>query len=132
MFNFRLENTKEYYPLLQKRWKSHNFPDVHILSLPENVFVASNEYGDVYSCFMYLTNSKMVYIAYPLSNLEIPKENREGGLEYLIENMLEFAKDRGYLIAYTTSPIKPVQDALLSEGFVVGDPSVVQYFKIIT
>jgi hypothetical protein len=119
-------------------WKSHkveyngemiSFPPVHLAFLPQKTFVVSDNNSDLYCACFYETDSAMCYVAYPISNLETSKEQREGGLEALFDSMEEYAKKEGYFLMYTTSPIKAVQDALLNVGYVFGDIAVSQLLK---
>ena len=125
----RIEKTTEFYQTTSKWWGLHQFPVVHISFLPVNVFVVSNDGEDLYSCFFYHTDSALGWIAYPLSNPEIPKEKRVGAIDFLLAEIEKYAKENGYYLLFTTSPIKPIQDLLLSNGFTEGDVSVSHFFK---
>lgn len=125
----RIEKTSDFYLTAVKWWQKHRFPAPHISFLPVNVFVVSRDGNDLYCCFFYHTDSALAWLAYPISNLEIPKEKRIGALDFLILEMEKYAKENGYYLMFTTSPVKPVQDTLLSLGYKEGDISVNQYFK---
>lgn len=125
----RVEKTKDFYDTAKKWWKRHKFPIIHLSFLPVNVFVVSNNDQDLYCMFFYETDSALAYLAYPISNLEVPKEQRKGGFEFLLNEMEKYAIKEGYYLNYTTSPVKVVQDALLNVGYVEGDILVNQYFK---
>ena len=128
----RIEKTSDYYETVKSFWESHCFPAVHISFLPVNVFVVSNDGEDLYSCFFYHTDSAMAWLAYPVSNLSVPKEKRIGALDFLILEMEKYAREKGYYLMFTTSPVKRVQDTLLSLGYNEGDVLVTQYFKMLS
>ena len=83
----------------------------------------------IYSCCFYETDSALGYVAYPISNLSVAKEKRQGAFELLLKGIDRYAISKGYLLLYTTSPLKVVQDALLNVGYGIGDKNVNQYFK---
>jgi hypothetical protein len=125
----RIEKTEDYYKTAKRFWDLHNFPNVHISFLPQKVFVVSNEVEDLYCMFFYETDSSLAYLAYPISNLEVPKEKREGAFQFLLDEIEKYALKESYYLLYTTSPVKPVQDALLGVGYSEGDVNVTQYLK---
>lgn len=125
----RKELTKKFYDTAKEWWSKHSFPFIHISFLPVNVFVVSDNDQDLYCMFFYHTDSALAYLAYPISNLEASKKEREGGFEFLLNEMEKYALKEGYYLTYTTSPLKVVQDTLLNLGYIEGDISVNQYFK---
>lgn len=136
--NVRIEKTVNFYETILLWWSKHSilvkgdkipFPPVHLSLLPENVFIVSNEGQDLYSIFFYNTDSALAYLAYPTSNKSVPKEKREGALEFLMKGVESYAIEQGYYLTYTTSPVIQVQIALLNSGYVEGDMQVNQYFK---
>ncbi|MFK5981447.1 MAG: hypothetical protein QM499_00920 [Flavobacteriaceae bacterium] len=130
--------TKDFYNVVSKWWNNHqilhegkkiSYPLIPLSILPQNVFVVSDDKYDLYCIFFYQTDSAMSWLAYPTSNLEAPKKNRKGALEFLINEVERYAREHNYFLLFTTSPVKPVQDALLSVGFVIGDEKVSQFYK---
>jgi hypothetical protein len=126
-----LLKTEEFYPVLKYWWESHKFTPVDIKVLPEQVFVASEGDTPLYSMFLYETNSRLCWIAWQLANPEATKKQKTGGLDFLIKEVTRYAKEKGFVLAFTTSPIKPVQDSLLKADYVEGDLQVNQYFKVL-
>lgn len=134
----RKELTKDFYETVLSWWGKHKilvgdkripFPAIPIAFLPQNVFVASDNGKDLYSCFLYHTDSGLCWLAYPVSNLETTKEEREGALEFLFNEMEIYAREQGYFLMFTTSPVKAVANALKGVGYVEGDVLVTQYLK---
>lgn len=125
----RIEKTENFYATARKWWTLHKFPFIHISFLPVNVFVVSKDDQDLYCCFFYHTDSALCWVAYPISNLDIPKEKRAGALEFLFNEMELYARKEGYYLMFTTSPLKAVSDVLLKIGYIEGDIAVNQYFK---
>ena len=121
--------TKDFYETAKLWWKSHGFPIVHISLLPVYVFVVSDNNDDLYCCFFYNTDSALAYLAYPISNIKIDKEKRNGALEYLFNEIEKHARKDGYYLMYTTSYIPAVMKALEKTGYKEGDVLVNQFFK---
>ena len=128
----RIERTKVFYPTAVSWWKSHRFPTPHELLLPPNVFIVSDDTHDLYCCWLYRTDSLLAYLAYPISNLETTKKQREGALKFLFKEVGVYAKKEGFAVIYTTSPVVPVIEALTESGYTEGDLLVNQYFRQVT
>ena len=130
--------TEEFYETVVKWWNNHkilhkgeiiSYPAYPISILPQTVFVVSDDEYDLYCVFFYATDSALAWIAYPTSNVESPKENREGALEFLFKGVEKYARENNYFLLFTTSPVESVQKSLLSADFEVGDEQVNQYYK---
>ena len=126
-----LIRTKDFYTVLSYWWESYGFTPVGIEVLPEQVFVVSKGDTPLYSMFLYETNSKLCWVAWQLANPDTSTREREGGLDFIIKEVTRYAKEKGFTLVFTTSPVKPVQDSLLESGYVEGDLKVNQYFKIL-
>lgn len=137
----RIEKTDNFYDTAKLWWSRHSisyqgktipFPPVNRLFLPVNVFIVSENGEDLYSCFFYHTDSHLCWLAYPISNLKASVKKRQGGLEFLFKEMEKYAHKQGYVLMFTTTPVKNEQKALLNIDYVEGDISVSQYFKQIS
>lgn len=138
MLEVRQESTEDFYNTVKDWWnnksilyegKRISYPIIPIPILPKTVFIVSNDGEDLYCMFFYHTDSRLAWIAYPTSNPFVEKAKREGALDYLTLEVEKYAKEEGYYLLFTTSPVKPVQDCLMRVGFVVGDETVNQYYK---
>lgn len=123
--------TEDIYDTVVSWWVGHSFPPLSIDFLPTECFIISNEGKQLYAMFFYHTNSNLCWFAFPVSNPDLTKEEKGNGLLKLIEGMTEYAVQNGYKFIFTTSPVKPVQDCLLENGFQLGDVNVNHYVKII-
>ena len=124
-------NTLEVYDKIIDWWKGHNFPPLSIDFLPEECFIISDNNLELYAMFFYHTNSNLCWIAFPVSNPLICKEDKKNGLELLTKGIIEYSKQCGYKYVFTTSPVKIIQETLLKEGFILGDENVNHYIKLI-
>ena len=123
--------TNMFYPTMKAWWEGHNFPVLDRNFLPEEVFVCYNGHIAIYSICFYHTDSGLCWIGFPVSNPDVDKETKEGGFSNLLEAVSEYAKQCGYNFMFTTSPIKHVQDILVSSDFNLGDENVNHYLKIL-
>lgn len=128
---FNKVSTKDFYPILEYWWERHHFTAVSRGILPPEVFVVSKGETPIYSMFLYETNSGLCWIAWPLSNPDVSKTEKEGGLDFLIKKVSEYAKEKGFIVSFTTSPVRPVQESLKREGYQEGDVKVNHYLKIL-
>jgi len=123
-------NTIEFYDTMCEWCKGHNFPEVSLSLMPKNIFVCHSDKGEpIYSICFYYTDSRLCWIGWPVSNPSANKEDKKGGLEFLINKVNKFAKDEGFKVVFTTSNTRAVESALLNSGYGVGDTEVKHYLK---
>lgn len=122
-------NKTEVYEGLCEWWEKHKFPVLDIDFLPETFFTVEVGEEVLYGMFVYRTDSKLAWIAFPISNPDLTKEEKKGGLEFLINGITEILKESGFKYIFTTSPLPVVQEALLNTGFNLGDEKANHYLK---
>ncbi len=125
-----LKLTKDIYNELIIPWSNgNNFIAPVQAMLPKYCLLNVN--GDIYTHIVafYNTDSGLAWIGWELSNPKIHKDMKEGGLENLINGAIEYAKKSGYKLLFTTSNTPPVEHALKSIGFSIGDKNVKHYLK---
>lgn len=131
-FTATQELKKDFYPKYQAMCEKHNFPAFSYPILPETAFVCYNEDKEVlYSMWIYQTDSHLLWIAFPVSNLEIKHEDRIGAFDFLIGEIEKWAKRQNYLFILTTTGNESVVSALENNEFKIGDTNVDHYYKII-
>lgn len=128
-FSVKKENTAQVYDMLCEWWKAKKFPSYPLELLPETTFVCYIGDTPIYSVCQYLTDSKIVWLAWPLTNSDVPLFEKQGGLEYLFSEAEKSSKEQGFKLAFTTSGTAAVIDALLLNDYVVGDEQINHYWK---
>jgi hypothetical protein len=128
-FLVKRHSKSEFYETFSKWLFNHNFPIINEILLPENVFVVYNEDIPVYCMWFYFTDSKLVWLAFPASNSNIPYKKRDGGLRFLLNHIENYAKKKGIKMLFTTSDTESVVKVLTTSDFSEGDLKVNQYFK---
>ncbi len=112
-------------------WMYHNFPTLPIDFLPFEAFTISNDEIELYTVFLYVTDSSLCWLTFPVSNPEATFEEKQGAMEQLFKEVGEYAKKEGYKFMFTTSPLLRVQEALIASGFSLGDENVNHYMKLL-
>jgi len=123
---------KAFFPIYTQWCVLHGFPVVNIDWLPESAFVcytASKE--PIYCIWGWNTDSKVFWTGFPASNLDIPFEDRNLGLDFLLNFINDYAKNKGYVTVFTTSGTDAVIKSLLKNDFMEGDTNINHYFKIL-
>jgi hypothetical protein len=127
-FEVTIEPKEQFYETYQNWCAVRKFPAIPIRQI-DTVFVCFNGVNAIYSCFFWNTNSTFGVIGFPLSNPHVPYKDKEGGLEFLFEEISRFAKEGGYEIIWTTSDTPRVIENMIESGFKVADTKVDQYYK---
>jgi hypothetical protein len=129
-FKVELIPIEYFYPTYVLWCKEHKFPFTKIGNI-EDSFVCFAGEEPIYSTFFWSTKSKMCVMGFPVSNPKVSYKDRDGGLEYLIEEISNYAKEKGFSFMWTTSATKRVIDSLDKSGFILGDTNINQYVKIL-
>lgn len=88
--------------------------------------------GDTPICagFMYLTNSKVAWIDWIISNKEYrEKPNRQLAIKLLIESLTKISENTGAKYAYALIKSKPLIDTYEKIGYVRGDSYTSEMIK---
>lgn len=103
MFNWRLENKKDFYDVLVEWWNVHSFPVLEYGAVPNRIFVVQDDTDDLYAVPVYITDSTWCIIGFPTSNPEIGWDRKEGALDYLMGHLETCMKYEGIKTIMTTS-----------------------------
>lgn len=122
---------EDYYYVYCKLAEGHNFPALHYDSVDE-IFIYEQDEEVMYTCLLWNTYSNMCLLGFPVSNLSIPTEQREGMLTKFIKGIEDWCKEEGYKIIWTTSATDRVIKTLEELGFGKGDENVQTYIKVVS
>ena len=103
-FNIRLLNDSDYDNTLVNWWKDWGWDAPAKEYLPDNGlggFMVSKEDVDICAGFVYLTNSKLAWSEFIISNKNYKDKDRSQAIEYLINTICLSAKEAGYLSVWT-------------------------------
>jgi len=85
------------YTAVCRWWESWGWPPVPEMFLPEIGIVISNKGVDICSGFLYKTDSAACWAENYISNKDVPRELRQGAIEFLIQRLIKEAKDAGFI-----------------------------------
>ncbi len=114
----------DYEDILCKWWKDWRWTPPSKDFLPDNGqggFIVYDEEVQVCAGFMYITNSKVVWCDWIISNFEYKdKQNRRDAIELLISTISDMAKELDNKFVYALIKNKPLVDTYKSLGFTEG------------
>lgn len=126
----KLNETKTFYPIMEKWWKEREFVVVSPSILPQRTFVVYDDSDiPIYSVCLYETDSFLVWLGWPIGNPAIAKNKREGYLKFLFDEVERWAKEAGYHILFTTTDTPPIRKVLEECDYKLGDVGVDHYLK---
>lgn len=128
-FSVKKHSKEEFYETFCKWLDSQNFPQINKEILPENCFVAYVDEIPCYCIWVYFTDSKLAWIAFPASNKNVSYKKKQGGLDYLINYVCDYLKRKKILTVITTSGTENVIKVLEKSGFEIGDSQINHYIK---
>lgn len=123
--------TMDIYIKVCEWWKAHGWPMLAPDFLPFEGYIISKDEVELYAVFLYVTDSSVCWLTFPVSNPEATHEQKQGGLEQLFLDVAEDAKKEGFRYMFTTSPLPRIQEALINTGFNLGDQNVNHYMKLL-
>jgi hypothetical protein len=114
----------DYENILCDWWKAWRWTPPSKDFLPDNGqggFIVYDEEVPVCAGFMYITNSKVVWCDWIISNFEYKnKQNRRDAIELLISTISNMAKELDNKFVYALIKNKPLVDTYKSLGFTEG------------
>jgi hypothetical protein len=122
---------QDFYEDFCKLCDLHKFPRIHIDLLPEICFACYLDEVLIYSVWLYRTDSKLAWIAFPISNNKILHKKRKGGLDYLFNFVENYCKKKGIKMIFTTSSTEKIIETVINQGWQEGDANVNHYTKIL-
>ena len=128
-FSVKRYDKSDFYETFSKWLLNHKFPLINDLVLPENVFVCSVDEVPCYCIWIYFTDSKLAWIAFPASNPNVSYKKRVNGLSYLINYVCDYAKKKKILSIITTSGTESVIESLIKNQFEIGDRNINHYTR---
>lgn len=129
MFSYRLESKDTFYDTLCEWWADWKFPVVAITSLPERIFVVSNDGVDLYAIPVYFGDSDLCWIGFVTGNKNSTKSQRDGALEYLLDMVEYYMKGIGARIAMTVSGTPVLKRLYERSDYVISAEGINEYIK---
>ena len=128
-FQVKKHSKEEFYETFCNWLATQSFPLINKEILPENVFVLYSDEVPCYCVWIYYTDSKLAWLAFPASNKNVNYNKKKGGLPYLFNHVCDYLKKKKILTAFTTSSTSAVIEALKNSNFEVGDTNVSHFIR---
>lgn len=128
-YQVKKHSKEEFYETFCNWLITQSFPLINKEVLPENVFVMYVDEVPCYSVWVYFTDSKLAWLAFPASNRNVSYKRKQNGLPLLFNHVCDYLKKKKVLTAFTTSGTENVISALEQNGFEIGDSSISHYIK---
>jgi hypothetical protein len=126
----RKQSKQEFLPIYTKWLEQHQFPTNCASIMPENFFVCYSDKTPIYAIPFWHTDSKIAIIAFIVSNKKANYKFKKGGLDYLIQQVISYAKRKKYISLFSSTTNETIIKSFDNNGFVKGD-SDCQFFKTI-
>jgi hypothetical protein len=128
-YQVKKHSKDEFYDIFSNWLISQKFPLINKEVLPENVFVMYVNDVPCYSIWVYFTDSRLAWLAFPASNRNVSYKQKQNGLPLLINHVCDYLKKKKILTVFTTSGTENVISALEQNKFEIGDSGISHYLK---
>lgn len=127
----RKQSKLEFLPTYTKWLEKHQFPANCTSIMPENFFVCYADETPIYALPFWHTDSKICVIAFIASDKNANHRLKKGGLDYLIQQVIGYAKRKKYLAIFSSTTNETIIKSFYANEFVDGDKDGFQFFKIL-
>ena len=123
--------TPEDYENVANWWKQWDWEPLPQIALPEIGIVVSNQGVDLGVAFLYQTDSCICWAENYVVNKEVDKKLRAGCVEFLIEKIIEEAKELGFLMVMSSVTHTFLIKKLLRAGYQVTDKEMTNLLRVL-
>jgi hypothetical protein len=132
-FNIRQLETTDYKNTLVGWWKDWGFIPPSKDFLPENgiggLLVLDKE-KPVCAGFIYMTNSKISWVNWIISNKKYQNKKRKGAITFLLKSLIDIAINNNSYYVFASNNNKSLVNKFAELGFIKGSKSTELIFKI--
>lgn len=128
-YTVKKHSKNEFYETYKSFLEQHKFPILNSEILGENIFVCYREEVPIYAMPFWFTDSKVCVIAFVVSNKKVSYNQKKGGLDFLISEIIKYAKRKKLKTIYSTTKTESVIESFKNNGFIHGDLDSSQFFK---
>lgn len=130
-FKLRAITDVEYDEVLVNWWKDWRWTPPSKDFLPNIGIMVSKEDIDICAGYLYVTNSKVSWIEFIVSNFNYRESDRKEAIEFLINSMCVYAKNAGTKYIYTSLNNRSLIKRYENCGFQTGSEGCVELIKIL-
>ena len=127
-FNWKFITQKELKEVFEW-WKHYGFKQVPVESLPKGGLIVSKDNINLYSCFIYFTDSNIAWLEWVVSNPKAPVDKKKGAFEYMLEVVEVILKLKGMKQIFISTNLPAFKNKLKKNEFEETDSNVTHYIK---
>ncbi|MCH1473422.1 MAG: hypothetical protein L7V85_05875 [Bacteroidia bacterium] len=131
-FNIRRLEDSDYESLV-KWWKDWEWEAPPKDFLPENGtggFMVSKDDSDICAGFIYLTNSKVAWIEFVISNKQYKEKDRKDAIQFLINSLSAVAQESNAKYGYAVLKHKGLIKHYEESGFFKSDENITEMLTL--
>ena len=121
------------YDTLVKWWKDWKWEPTPRDFLPENGtggFMVTKDKKEICAGFIYLTNSKVAWIEFVISNKQYKEKDRKDAIQFLINSLSAVAQETGAKYGYAVLKHKGLKFYYENSGFFESDRNITEMITI--
>lgn len=130
----RLIRQEDYYETLIGWWKDWRWEAPSPDFLPDNFngIIVSIDDVEVCACFLYMTNSNIIWMEFIISNFNVKdKDIRNKAMNYMIDTVKHIARDFGKKYVMSNMKNPSLINRLSDKGFKKGSSNVTELIYIV-
>lgn len=111
-----------HYPIVEEWWKDWGWNPVTPEMLSHDGILVYNEQGKpIYAGWIYFTGTALAFFEFIVSDKNATKEEKQGGLQFLLETANTIMKYRGATMTWHQTNNEALIKGLLKNGYKKGD-----------
>lgn len=127
-FEWKLITKKELKEVFEW-WNYYGFEPVPETSLPKLGLIVSKDNINLYSCFVYFTDSDIAWVEWVVSNPKAPVDKKRGAFEYMMEIIEVILRLKGVAKIFTATNLPQFKNKLKKNQFIETDKDISHFIK---
>lgn len=112
-------------------WEHYGFKEIPTESLPKFGLMVSKDNINLYSCFVYFTDSSIAWMEWTVSNPKAPIDKKRGAFEYMMEILEVALRLKGVKQIFTATNLSSFKNTLKKNQFEETDKEISHFIKSI-
>lgn len=119
-----------FHPVIAEWWVGHEWPVIPPEALPEIGRIATNDRGEmVCAAWLYKTDSTLSWMEFYISDPKASKTEISEGLDLIINDLCEVAKDAGFHTVFTSMEHSGLIRRMQKHDFKVSETNVTNLMR---
>jgi len=121
----------EDYKMLTEWWTKQKWPSVPEDMLPDVGMISECNGEAICAGFLYLSNSKAVWMEFIIANPDTDKTIRDAALDELVDNLCLYAELKNNKYIVTCTPHPKLVERLNKKGFITGHTGMTEMVRVL-